>query len=235
MDNYVLLELLEKKIGYKFKDKNLLFTAITHSSYTNDDKNNSGENYERMEFFGDSILQFSVSEILYKNKDIQTEGKLTKTRAILVCEETLSKCAETLGLSKYIIMSNGGIYSGGRERPSILADVVESIIAAIYLDGGIEQSKLFVSRILKKYIPLAIRGTLHKDFKSTLQEYIQASSRTKLEYVLSKQDGPVHDRIFEYSLFLDGIHYGQGVGKTIKEAQQNAAKEALGKLNVDFS
>jgi len=228
------LNALEKKIGYKFKNRKLLLTALTHSSFSNDDKKNKIESYERMEFFGDSILSFVVSEVLFSKYLVETEGKLTKLRALVVCEETLAKSAVTIGLSKYIVMSNGGIYSGGRDRPSILADVIEAIICSIFLDGGMDPARNFTLKILKKYIQLAYSGTLIIDYKSTLQEYGQARLLT-VEYLLNKVDGPVHDRDFEYFVIIDGNTLGTGSGKTKKEAQQNAAKQAVVNLNLDFS
>ena len=226
---------LEKKLNYVFVNRELLKIALTHSSYTNDDKLNTEENYERMEFFGDSILQFLVSEMLFSKYDIKTEGKLTKLRALVVCEETLAKCAKSLSINKYIIMSNGSLMSGGRDRPSILADVIEAIICSIFLDGGMDAARKFIKKILKKYIELAIDGNLIKDYKSALQEHIQGKTKSKIEYILFKQEGPVHDRIFEYLLLIDSEPFGQGLGKTKKEAQQHAAKQAIEKLNLDFS
>jgi len=226
---------LEKKVGYTYQNRQLLLTALTHSSFSNDDKTNATENYERMEFFGDSILQFLVSELLFSNPAIQTEGKLTKIRALLVCEATLANCATTLGLSKYIIMSNGGIYSGGRERPSILADVVEAMICSMFLDGGIEPARKFVKKILNKTIALAIEGNFYQDYKSALQEHVQGTSKCQIEYQLFQLEGPVHDQVFVYHLFLDGEFFGSGTGKTKKDAQQQAAKEGLSKLHLDFS
>ena len=226
------LKLLEKKIGYSFVNEQFLLTSLTHSSFSNENKNLAlaYESYERMEFFGDAILEFLVSEMLYTNYSNLSEGKLTKLRALLVCEETLNNCAVELELSKHIFMSSGSVQSGGLERPSILADVVESIVAAIYLDGGIEPARTFVMKILNKHISLALEGRLHSDYKSALQESVQGSSRKEIKYVLATAEGPVHERTFMYDLYIGGIFFGSGTGKTKKEAQQQAAKVGMEKL-----
>ena len=198
------LDEFEKKIGYKFKNRNLLITALTHSSYANESRGGD-QSYERLEFLGDSILGFVTAEYLCKAFPDIPEGKLTKKRAALVCEKSLCGFTRSFGAGELLRLSHGEQHSGGRERPSILADVFESITAAIYLDSGsLEEAKRFV-----------------------LQEIIQQNPGERLEYVLTGEHGPDHDKHFTVEVHLNSNVIGKGGGRSKKEAEQQAAREAL--------
>ncbi|MBR6407949.1 MAG: ribonuclease III [Clostridia bacterium] len=216
---------IEKTIGYTFKNKDYLVTAMTHSSYANESKTHSESN-ERLEFLGDSVLGIITSEYLFKSYSHLAEGELTKLRASLVCEKTLSEFAKTIDLGESLIMGRGEIHTGGKNRPSILADAFEALIAAIYLDGGFNEAKRFV---LSHIVP-AIDGHRRRsfrDYKTALQEIIQQNPEEKLDYVLVGESGPDHDKRFTVEVLLNSNIIGRGVGKTKKEAEQMSAKEAL--------
>ncbi len=215
---------LEKRIGYTFKDKGKLLTALTHSSYANENKIPS---YERYEFLGDSILGYIVACYLFENFPKLPEGQLTKTRASLVCEKSLCKLSKEIGLGSFMRLSNGEIRSGGRERASILADMFESVTAAIYLDSGnINNSKNFVLKFLAKEVKGAKKNNF-KDYKTTLQEIIQQNPQEKLSYVVVKETGPDHEKHFVVEVLLNSNSIGKGGGKSKKEAEQEAARVAL--------
>ncbi len=219
-------EKFEQRIGYTFKDKNLLKTALTHSSYANEKKGNV-QSYERLEFLGDSILGFVTAEYLYKTYPNLPEGRLTKSRASLVCERSLCEFSKELGVGEFLFLSHGERHSGGRERPSILADVFEATIAAIYLDSGdLETAKKFILRFIA---PAAKKQTdkPFKDYKTILQEIIQQNPQEKLEYVVVSETGPDHDKHFKIEVHLNNNIIGRGGGKSKKGAQQQAAREAL--------
>ncbi|MDO4189107.1 MAG: ribonuclease III [Lachnospiraceae bacterium] len=218
---------LQEVIGYSFKDETYLLIALSHSSYANEIKLNKHENYERQEFLGDAVLELCVSEFLFKNFKDMPEGEMTKLRASLVCEPTLSYIAKTeLDLPKYILLGKGEDNTGGRERDSIISDVFEAVIGAIYLDGGMEPAISFI----KKYVITDMEKKIEfVDSKTRLQEKVQAKSLT-LEYKLISQDGPAHNRVYTSEVFVNGQSYGIGKGKTKKGAEQHAAYEALKKL-----
>ena len=216
---------LEKNIGYTFHDIGLLKNALTHSSYANESKKSSGSN-ERLEFLGDSVLGYVVADYLFRNCPHLPEGDLTKTRAALVCEKACCGFSRQLEVGKYLLLSHGEQNSGGNARPSILADAFEAIIAAIYLDGGMEEARTFILHFVKPMIQTA-RPKPFKDYKTMLQEIIQKNPEESLEYVLTGESGPDHDKHFSVEVHLNSNVIGKGGGRSKKEAEQQAAREAL--------
>ncbi len=217
-------KLLEETIGYEFKDKELLNIALTHSSYVNDHKISKTMDYERTEFLGDAVLELVTSEYLYKNYPNKDEGNMTKMRAGMVCEKALAITAKEIGLGKYLRLGFGEEKSGGRNRDSIIADVVESVIGAIYLDGGIDKAKEFIHRFV---LADCEHKSMFYDCKSTLQELVQKNNNHHLEYEILSQSGPDHNKTFVVAAVLDGKVIGQGSGRSKKDAQQNAAYAAI--------
>ena len=219
---------LEEKLGYTFQDKSLLENALTHSSCANESKSRLHSN-ERLEFLWDSILGMVVAEHLYRNHPDLPEGELTRTRAALVCEESLVEVAHDLGLGDYLKLGKGEEAGGGRTRPSIRADAVEAVLAAVYLDGGIGSAR----KIIQKYIlSREIEGlNSQRDYKTALQELIQRESGQSLKYRLTGSEGPDHDKRFFVEVDLNGQPVGAGKGRSKKEAEQMAAKAAIAKLN----
>lgn len=223
---------LEDKIGYHFKNKNLLLQALTHSSYANEGKKH-GRNNERLEFLGDSVLSVIVAKHLFlKYKDIP-EGELTKLRASLVCEKALDVFAQKLGLGEYLRLGKGEEMTGGRQRPSILADAFEAVIAALYLDGGYQAAQKFVLSFIPEDLDVKSANQL-ADYKTTLQEIIQQNREEKIEYVLADEKGPDHAKVFTAEVLLNSNVIGVGEGSSKKQAEQNAAKEALKLMGYDF-
>ena len=210
---------LEKSIGYTFKNKELLKVALTHSSYANE---HQVECNERLEYLGDAVLDLCMSCHLYDSINLN-EGVLTKTRAKAVCEEALNVYAEKIKLNTYLYLGNGEILNGGRNRPAIIADAFEAMLGAILLDSSFEEVYAVVKRIV---IPFFDIVTQFKDYKSTFQEKVQADKRT-LHYEIVKDEGPANDKTYEAVVYMDDILMGRGIGKTKKEAEQNAAKAAL--------
>ena len=220
------LEEFEKKIGYKFKNRDLLQTALTHSSFANE-SHGGAQSYERLEFLGDSILGFVTAEYLYAAFPKLPEGKLTKKRASLVCEQSLCGFSRALGVGEALRLSHGERHSGGRDRASILADVFESITAAIYLDSGsMDEARKFVLRYIEPAATEAGERPF-KDHKTMLQEIIQQNPGERLEYVLIGERGPDHDKHFTVEVHLNSNVIGRGGGRSKKEAEQQAAREAL--------
>ena len=214
---------LQSKIDYEFKDEGLLLRALAHSSYANENHSVGGSN-ERLEFLGDSVLGFITAENFFKNYTDFPEGDLTKLRAQMVCEKSLAGFAREIELGKYLLLGKGEVITGGRERPSIQADAFEALIAAIYLDGGMEQAKKFVL----KYIDEAIKKHQSiRDYKTMLQEVVQRNPGELIEYVLVGESGPDHDKRFEVEVHLNSNVIGRGIGKSKKRAEQEAAREAL--------
>ncbi len=218
------MEKLETKLGYEFKNKKLLETALTHSSYANERDTMS---YERLEFLGDSISELHVLNVVVRHEPQLPEGRMTKLRAELVCEASLHKVALELGLGQYMRLGRGEEHTGGRERPSILADMVESIIAAMYMDSGsLDNSRRFVEeRILKG----AELGEQHRsaDYKTQLQELVQKKADQHIRYELSGESGPDHNKVFSFKVYINDEPAGEGSGRTKKEAEQMAACRAL--------
>ena len=215
----------EEKLGHHFHNKKYLITALTHSSYANEAKGKEESN-ERLEFLGDSVLGFVVADYLFKNYTQFPEGDLTKNRAALVCEKSCCGFAKQIDLGNYLRLSHGEQNSGGRTRSSILADAFEAVIAAIYLDAGMEEARKFILRfvlpMLKAHKPKAF-----KDYKTALQEIIQQNPEEHLEYVLTGESGPDHDKHFTVEVHLNSNVIGKGGGRSKKEAEQQAAREAL--------
>jgi ribonuclease-3 len=218
---------LSELIGYRFKKPSLLLTSLTHSSYINESGQDIVNNNERLEFLGDAIFDAIISEYLYdKMKDVE-EGRLTKLRALIVCERSLAECGNRLGINRHLRLGKGEEQNGGRYRNSIIADAMEALIAAIYLDGGLKAAKDFVLNSFKDTIDRAMSGEIHSDFKTELQEKLQAKGKPNILYQVDRQEGPDHRKTFYISLWADGEKIGQGQGKSKKEAEQNAAKSAL--------
>ena len=215
----------QKELGYSFNDIKLLTRALTHTSYANE---HSIESYERLEFLGDAVLQLLTSQYIYKNFPNFPEGKMSRMRANIVCEATLFRIAQKLNLGAYALLGKGEEATGGRERPSILADMVEATLAAIYLDGGIEKAKEVIFDAYGHIIDAAALGKLNFDYKTALQEKLQEKGSVKIEYLLVKDEGPAHDKTFTMAVVTDNKILGTGVGKTKQEAAQQAAKAALG-------
>lgn len=214
---------LQEKLGYTFNDEAILVRALSHSSYVNEN-HSAGDSNERLEFLGDSVLGLITAENFFKNYTKLPEGELTKLRAATVCEKSLAGFARQLELGKYLLLGKGEILTGGRERPSIQADAFEAIIAAIYLDGGMESARNFVL----KYIEEAIRQQQSiRDYKTMLQEVVQRNPGEIIEYVLTGETGPDHDKRFEVEVHLNSNVIGRGIGKSKKKAEQEAAREAL--------
>lgn len=214
---------LSKLLGVTFNDPTLLLQAITHTSYANE---NGTEHNERLEFLGDAVIELCMSDFLYTQKGNADEGEMTKQRAQAVCEEALLKYAMHLDLPRYLRLGKGEEMTGGRERPTVISDAFEAIFGAIYLDQGFEVAKKVFSQTV---LPNMNEVKVIKDYKSTLQELVQADKRT-LTYKIEKESGPAHNKIFVASVKMDNILMGKGEGKTKKDAEQNAAKEALEKL-----
>lgn len=225
----------EEIIGYSFKNIEILEKSLTHSSYSNEDKSYSKVNNERLEFLGDAVLSITVSRFIFDKFPEYPEGDLTKLRSQVVCEDTLSLVAANLQIGRFLLLGKGEEASGGRERKSILADAVEAIIAAIYIDGGYRKAEEFVLDNLTKYIQLAVKGKIVTDFKSFLQEYYQSKSQScKIRYVVTKEEGPDHEKMFHVNVLVNKTVVGKGTGKSKKLAEQDAAKNALkseGQLN----
>lgn len=222
------MEKLEEKIGYSFKNKELLLTALTHSSYANE-KHDRSLSYERLEFLGDSILGLITAEFLYKHSPALPEGRMTRLRAELVCEGSLKKIAEELSVGDYMRLGRGEERSGGRARASILADMVESIIAAMYLDSGMDAARAFV---MEKLLSHAELGEQHRiaDYKTELQELVQRKADGHVSYEQTGESGPDHNKLFYFTVYINGSPAGEGSGRSKKEAEQAAACAALEKM-----
>ncbi len=220
----------EEKIGHTFAQPLLLRTAMTHSSYTNEKKSKGKgpECNERLEFLGDSVLQIVSSEMLFDRFSSLQEGELSRIRSRIVCEKALNKYARALDLGEYLQLGHGEELNNGRSRPSILADAFEALIAAIYLDSDLATVKKFLLPFLQKEAEEVEVGGHSEDSKSRLQEIVQQERDEHFEYVLIRESGPAHDREFEVEARLNRNVIGTGVGKTKREAEQNAAAQALG-------
>lgn len=210
--------------GYTFNDAGLLRLAMTHSSYANENK---GICNERLEFLGDSVLNMLAAEHLYTAYPELPEGELTKLRASVVCETSLYTVALAADLGKYLLLGKGEDANGGRNRASILADATEALIAAIYLDGGLEAAREFIIPRLQENIKTAVAGRFLKDYKTSLQEIVQKNREETIRYELTAQSGPDHDKRFSVTLYLNSNPIAVGEGKSKKEAEQNAARKGL--------
>lgn len=219
------MEELQQELRYTFEDPSLLETALTHSSYANEVKGPVKCN-ERLEFLGDAVLSIVVSDFIFKNCPKLPEGELTKLRASLVCEKALAGYAQSIHLGDYLKLSRGEHHSGGAQRPSILADAFEAVIAAIYLDGGMESARRHILRFVEPDIK-SPKPRKFKDYKTTLQEIVQRNPEERLNYVLVGESGPDHDKHFIVEVRLNSNVIGKGGGKSKKEAEQQAAREAM--------
>ena len=219
---------VEEHIGVSFNEPRVLKTALTHSSYANQHKDE--EYNERFEFLGDSILQLCITEYLFLNYKNKSEGELTKIRSLIVCENSLYEIGKKLNLGYFIRMSKGEELTGGRERVSIIADSVEALLAAIYLDKGLEFVKDYILGHFREMINKAINNDIILDYKTKLQEEMQKSGEVSIVYELLKYEGPPHRRKFYTSVIVDDKELGTGEGYSKKESEQNAAREALKSL-----
>ena len=222
---------LEAALNYQFNDNQLLETALTHSSFSNENKSKSVSSNERLEFLGDSIFNGIISDLLYHRLQNCEEGELTKKRAAIVKESSLAECAIRLNLGNHLKLGKGEDNTGGRQRRSILADAMEAVIAAIYLDRGISSARAFVLEAFSGIIEDAVSGDLYKDYKTAFQEKLQANGEVSISYVIENEVGPDHEKIFYVKLIVGGGVMGTGIGKTKKMAEQDAAKDALKALS----
>lgn len=221
---------LEKVIGYQFKEPELLRQALTHSSYANEKHLKKQSDNERLEFLGDAVLELVSSEYLFKNYPKMPEGELTKFRASIVCEPTLALCTKDIDLGKYLFLGKGEDLTGGRNRKSILSDALEAVIGAIYLDGGFEAAKEFVHEFI--LVDIENKKLFH-DSKTILQELVQGKYKEELHYELVAEEGPDHDKKFTVEAMIGMQVIGHGTGHTKKAAEQEAAYEALLKLQPE--
>ena len=219
---------LEAAIGYRFQNIQLLQNALTHSSYANERWHNSLLSNERLEFLGDSVLGMLVADYLYSTFPNRPEGELTRMRADMVCEHTLAEVANKIGLGEHLLLGHGEERLGGRSRESILADATESVIAACYLDGGLNAALQFVQKYILVEVPVTRLNNV--DYKTALQELVQQKKNQVLSYALVGQSGPDHDKQFEVEVSLNGTTVGKGTGRSKKRAEQMAAKAAIEKL-----
>ncbi len=220
-DLRVDFSLLENTLGYVFKNKEYIKLALTHSSYANE---HNIECNERLEFLGDAVLELAMSRKLYDTIDLD-EGVLTKMRAKAVCESALDLYASKINLADYLYLGKGEEATGGRERPAIIADALEAVLGAVYLDGGFEAAREIVKKFFEPYFDDVLKN---KDYKSLLQEKLQSEKRS-IRYEIVRDEGPANNKTFEAVVYMDEILMGRGIGKTKKEAQQQAAKDALEK------
>ncbi len=224
------MENLQNNLGYKFNNITLLQNALTHSSYANEMHTSYGSN-ERLEFLGDAVLSVIVADYIYKNYSKLPEGELTKLRASLVCEKSLFSYAKELEIGNCLMLGKGEAANGGANRPSLLADAFEAVLAAVYLDSSIEEARKIVMRFIKKELEHT-DNEVFKDYKTCLQEVIQRNPEERLSYVLIAESGPDHDKSFTVEVHLNSNVLGTGVGKSKKLAEQSAAKEALTLMGI---
>ncbi|MBE5883272.1 MAG: ribonuclease III [Lachnospiraceae bacterium] len=218
------LQMLEERIGYCFHNIALLKQAMTHSSFTNEQRINKAKHYERLEFLGDAVLELVSSEFLFMEHKDMPEGELTKMRAAMVCEPSLAFCARDLELGQFMRLGKGEESTGGRHRDSIISDAMEALIGAIYLDGGMDAAKVFIDRFILSDLE---DKQLFYDSKSNLQELIQGKLKKEFHYELLEESGPEHDKVFEVEVFMEKESLGKGSGRTKKAAEQQAAYKAL--------
>jgi len=224
-----MIKELEAAIGYRFANISLLQNALAHSSYANERWHDSLKSNERLEFLGDSVLGMLVADHLYRSFPDRPEGELTRMRADMVCERSLAQIAGRIGLGEHMLLGKGEEQGGGRSRDSILADAVESVIAACYLDGGMDAAKQFVQKFVLDHVP--VKGLQNVDYKTALQEKVQQKRNQVLTYILAGESGPDHDKQFRVEVTLNGEVIGTGIGSSKKRAEQDAARDALEKLN----
>ncbi|MDU4959947.1 MAG: ribonuclease III [Sporomusaceae bacterium] len=223
---------LSKRLEVGFVNLDLLHQALIHTSYVNESKKCRYGDNERLEFLGDAVLDVVISDYLFRRFPGMPEGDLTKARATLVCEHTLAPQAAALGLGRHLLLGRGEDASGGRERPSILADAFEAVIGAVYIDGGFAAAQEFILRQFAGQLREIDSGHYNHDFKTLLQENVQRHNAGKVHYELIAAQGPDHDKHFQVSVWINETMMGLGAGKTKKEAEQHAARQALEKLVV---
>jgi len=221
---------LQTRLGYTFKRHNLLRHAVTHASFIHEQKLAASESNERLEFLGDAVLELCISDFLYHRYSDMAEGDLTKRRASLVCEGSLAGIARSLKLGSFLLLGQGEAQEGGREKDSILSDALESILGAVFLDGGMEEVRQVVLRLFEPIVDKAVRQV--KDHKSTLQEYLQKQSQETATYEIIREEGPPHQKTFTSQAIHKGKVLGTGTGASKKAAEQAAAKMALEKLRI---
>ncbi len=219
------LESLEELIGYSFKNKELLVKALTHSSFANEEE--PGGDNERLEFLGDAVLDMVISNMLFKELKERREGDLTKLRAAIVCEKSLAKISKDKGINNYLRLGHGEEQSGGRTRNSIVADGMEAIIGAVYVDSGFTAAAKMIESLFEEAIKDAKEGKVIQDSKTKLQEKLQKNGPCSIEYKLIKEEGPDHAKVFTMAVCVNGKEEGIGTGKSKKEAQMAAAEAAL--------
>ncbi|MGN0106412.1 MAG: ribonuclease III [Hominilimicola sp.] len=215
---------VEERIGYTFKNTRLLENALTHSSYANESKKESNE---RLEFLGDSVLSLIISDYIYRRLPNVAEGWLSKYRATLVCEQSLYEISKKISLSKFILLGKGEEMTGGRERPSIVSDAFEAVLAAIYLDGGMEVARKWVIVLMRDAIDDVVMGHRYNDYKTMLQEALQRGTKGKVTYRTVSETGQDHNKMFEVEVLVDDVPQNKGKGRSKKEAEQDAAHTAL--------
>lgn len=218
---------VEQILAYTFDDRALLMRALTHASYANERTGNPSNGNERLEFLGDAILDAVISVHLYRRERSKKEGDLTRLRALIVCEKSLSAAGREFGLNEYILLGRGEELGGGRQRPSIVADAFEALIGAVYLDGGMEAAEAVVLRLLDRTIRQALEGKLFSDYKTELQERIQHRGWGEPFYRTMSEEGPDHAKHFTVSVNAGGKRLAIGTGRSKKEAEQDAARQAL--------
>lgn len=221
---------MNTRIQYQFRQPNRLKEALTHSSYANEHREKGLVCNERLEFLGDSVLSIVISDYIYRRFLDLDEGDLTKIRASIVCEDSLAIAAKRIDLGAVLYLGKGEERTGGRKRKSILADAFEAVIGAIYLDGGIEEARKFIRETLASIIEDGIQGRLNRDYKTEFQEYAQRNGEVLIRYEIVDQTGPDHCKEFEAAVFVDNNLCGQGIGSSKKEAEQEAAQDALEKV-----
>lgn len=220
------LDALQETLGYRFKDTELLNTALTHTSFVKGENRSAGHN-ERLEFLGDAVLELTVSEYLFKNYPNMNEGLMTRVRSRAVYENALFDAAREIGLGKYLLLSHGEEHTGGRDKPSILSDALEAVIGAVFIDGGIEPAKRFILGFAVASIEESVKTVSVKDYKTLLQEFVQQNHLGNLEYNVVSVNGPDHKRIFTMEVAVNGKPYGRGQGGSKQESGQNAAHATL--------
>lgn len=221
---------LERKLNYVFRDRELLQEAMSHSSYANEHRLGHLRSNERLEFLGDAVLGFVTAEYLFRRHPDSPEGDLTRIRAALVCEQSLYEAARRLDLGRYLKLGRGEETGGGRERTSILADAMEAVFAAVYLDGGMEAAAPLIHRCLLDAQRESVVEEKRRDYKTALQELVQRQADQVLTYRMAGEQGPDHDKTFQAEVLLNGEALGSGTGHSKKEAEQAAARAAMGEL-----
>ena len=225
-----MLNSLEKAIGYEFRDKSLLSTALVHSSFSNEHRKEQIPNNERLEFLGDAVLELASSRYLYEHFPEEAEGALSKHRASIVCEKSLAECARTIGLGEHLQLGKGEEKSCGRTRDSLLSDAFEAVIGAMFLDGGFERAERFVRRFVMEKMS---EHPIYSDSKTRLQETVQGQLSDSIEYDLLSEEGPEHDKLFTVEVRIGGEVYGTGSGRSKKLAEQAAAAKALERIEKE--